>query len=317
LIYKKYTKLYDFISTVKVLCTAAAVLYVLYWFLCLLNFTFIKYLQPVFGIPVDLLKNFVRLEIPYGTETIDMIPLVAAAIFQIFYFVFNYFASVVEKMEEQHRLNVIAEKKLEEKLVNENLKEIFKNKTMQYTKFAILLNLDLKPMTDPNITDGKERLKELAAAEYAKIVSKMRKKYITCKAITPGKLFMVYDNFALFDDFFSDILKELKKISTVNTEKHVSTNFIFVIDALKESEKVTNALDLMEKILTFNYTNKVLATSAFNIRYKLNEQQKYKLETMGISRFFEKIPKDSLENLNEIQNSVDFELFSLKNSRYK
>ena len=56
-----------------------------------------------------------------------MVPLVVAAIFQGFYFVFNYFVSVIDRMEEQHKLNVIAERKLEEKLVNENLKEIFKN----------------------------------------------------------------------------------------------------------------------------------------------------------------------------------------------
>lgn len=62
----------------------------------------------------------------------------------------------------------------------------------------------------------------------------------------------------------------------------------------------------MEKILTFNYTNKALGTMSFNIRYRLNNQKnKYLLETIGISRFFEK-PVDG------VQNYTDFELFNLK-----
>lgn len=316
MIYKKYTKLHDCISTIKVLCTMAAVLYVLYWFLCLLNFTFIKYIALVFDPAVSLVKNFVHLDIPYGNEVIDMVPLVVAAIFQGFYFVFNYFVSVIDRMEEQHKLNVIAERKLEEKLVNENLKEIFKNKTMEYTKFAILLNLDLKPAVDPNMADNSRNFRELAAKEYFRIVTKMREKYATCKAITPGKLFIVYNNFALFDDFFTDLLKEVKEISAINTEKQISTNFIFVIDALKESDKVSNTLDLMEKISTFNYVNKAVATSGFNVRYKLNSKNKYILETMGISRFFEKAPVGAGAAPEVSAPSVDFELFCLKTPKH-
>lgn len=295
----------------------AAVLYVLYWFLCLLNFTFIRYIALVFNPAVSLLKNFVRLDIPYGGEVIDMVPLVVAGIFQALYFVFNYLVSVVENMEEQHKLNVIAERRLEEKLVNENLKEIFNNKTMEYSKFAILLNLDLKPAVDPNMFNNGENLKELAAKEYAQIVAKMRKKYAACKAIAPGKLFIVYNNFALFDDFFTDVLKEVKEISTINAQQQITTNFIFVIAALKESDKVSRTLDLMEKISTFNYVNKAVATSGFNIRYKLNSQNKYTLETMGISRFFEKAPANTERIPEASPPSIDFELFCLKSPKHK
>ena len=317
MIYKKYTKLLDIINTVKVLCTMVAILYVLYWFLRLFHFEFMKYIALVLDIPVNVLRNFVHLEITYGGEIIDMLPLAVAGVFQILYFVFNYFVSVVEKMEEQHKLNVIAEKKLEEKLVNENLKEIFKNKTMQYTKFAILLGLELKPMVDPNIADNGKNLKELTIKEYANIAAKMRQKYTACKAIAPGKLFIVYNNFALFDDFFTDILKEVKELSRANSEKQITTNFIFVIDALKESDKVSATLDLMEKISTFQYINKAVTTSGFSVRYKLNSQNKYNLETMGISRFFEKVPANIQGHVEDIQRSVDFELFCLKSSKHK
>ncbi len=274
-----------------------------------------KFITAVFGPPIALLRNFIHFDIGYGGRSIDMLPLVVAAFFQALYFVFNYFVSVVEKMEEQHNLNVIAERKLEEKLVNENLKEIFKNKTMQYTKFAILLSLDLKPMVDPNIKDSGRTMKELAAKEYAKIAAKMRGKYTACKAIAPGKLFIVYNNFALFDDFFTDLLKEVKEISKINEEKQISTNFIFVIDALRESDKVSNTLDFLEKVLTFNYANKAVTTSGFQVRYKLNSQNKYLLETMGISRFFEKVPANVQGGVENIQRSVDFELFCLKSPK--
>ncbi len=67
-----------------------------------------------------------------------MIPLLVSLIFTSFHFVFQYFSNVIEEKKEKHKLNVIAEKKLEEKLMNENLKKIFEDKTMEYTNFAIL-----------------------------------------------------------------------------------------------------------------------------------------------------------------------------------
>ena len=306
----KYTKLRDFINTSKVLSTLVAVLYIFYWFLSLVKFPLIKYLAFILNPPVALIKNFITLDITYKNNPIGMVPLIVAVVFYILYFVFNYFTGVVDDMEKQHELNVIAERKLEEKLVNENLKEIFKNKTMQYTKFAILLNLELKPMVDPSVAGENYKFGELAAEEYAKIVSVMRKKYVACKAVTPGKLFIVYNNFTLFDDFFTDILKEVKEFSAKNAERHITTNFTFVIDAIRESDKVVQTLDVLEKISTFGYVNKAVATSSFNVRYKLNGKNKYVLETMGISRFFE-------QNPDSVQKSIDFELFCLKTPKHK
>ena len=69
-------------------------------------------------------------------------------------------------------------------------------------------------------------------------------------------------------------------------------------------------LDVLEKISTFGYVNKAVATSSFNVRYKLNGKNKYVLETMGISRFFE-------QNPDSVQKSIDFELFCLKTPKHK
>jgi len=66
----------------------------------------------------------------------------------------------------------------------------------------------------------------------------------------------VYNNFALFDDFFTDLLKEVKEISEANIEKNLKTNFMIAIDALKETDKMSSVFDLLEKICTFNYANK-------------------------------------------------------------
>lgn len=306
---EKFDRLYDFVNIMKVVCTFIAILYVLYWFICLSNIPFLEYIQLVFSPPVNLIKMFIKIEIPYADTIIDMIPLLVSLIFAMLYFLFQHFSNLVEEKERQYKLNVIAERKLEEKLVNENLKKIFENKTMEYTNFAILLILDITTTIDPNVSNIKSNIKELAAKNYTKIVNSMRKKYANCKAITPGKLFIVYNNFALFDDFFTDLLKEVKEISETNIEQNLKTNFIIAIDALKETDKMSNALDLLEKICTFNYSNRAIATPAFNVRYKINSNNsKYSLESLGISRFFEKTP-------DNVQTSVDFELFSLKNKR--
>ena len=232
----KYRQLYDFVNIAKVLCTFIAVFYVLYWFICLTNIPFLEYIQMIFSPPVNIVKMFIRVEIPYNGTLIDMIPLFVSLIFSSFHFVFQYFSNVIEEKEREHELSEIEEKKLEEKLMNENLKKIFENKTMEYTNFAILLSLNLKAAVDPNIVGISDNLRELTRKSYIEIVNVMRKKYANCKAITPGKLFIVYNNFALFDDFFADLLKEIKKISETNIQKNIKTDFMIAIDAVKETD---------------------------------------------------------------------------------
>jgi len=306
----KYKKVHDFLTTAKVLCTFIAVVYVVYWFLLFLNFPFIGYLTPVFDPPVGVLRTFVTWDMHYNGVNIDMLPILCAIIFQILYFILENLAHTVEKAENKHKLNVIEEKKLEEKLVNENLKEIFKAKTMEYKKFALYISLNLENIVDAQTRDFSSGLENITQKEYIKIVNAVRKKYSGSKAITPDKLFILYDNFSLFDDFLTDILKEIKVLTELNAQKNVRTNFLILIDALKEHDKVTHTLDMFEKIATFNYTNKVITTGSFNLRYNMNPKNKYILETMGISRFFD-------NNKNGAHKSVDFELFCLKNPKRK
>ena len=85
---------------------------------------------------------------------------------------------------------------------------------MEYNKFGILLVLNVKSGIDENMLDKRPDYREIIRDGYMKIVNLIRRKYATCKAIMPGKLFMVYDNFALFDDFLSDILSEVKYCKT-------------------------------------------------------------------------------------------------------
>lgn len=307
---KEYKKIYDIISTARVLCTTAAVFYVIYWFLVVIHFPFIKYIGIVFNPLSDLFRMAFDWTIEYNKVGIDMMPIVSAAFLQLMHVVLTPFLGMIERMDKQHRLSVIAEKKLEEKLMNENLKEIFTNKTLEYNQFAILLTLNLTTGVDINLYSKTPELEKLKADEYVKIVNTMRQKFATCKAITPNKLFIIYDNFALFDDFLSAIVSEVKTFSNLNAENGIQTEFLLGIDALKEGTKVVDTLDMLEKIMTFGYSNKAIATTPFNIRYKLNNAEcKYILTSIGISRFFEKLPDGT-------QKGTDFELFSLKTAKH-
>ena len=82
-----------------------------------------------------------------------MTPIIAALGFQMIYFMLQPALNTIRALDRRHRLNKIAEKRLEEKLVNENLKEIFINKTLEYTKFAILLTLNVKADINPNMIE--------------------------------------------------------------------------------------------------------------------------------------------------------------------
>lgn len=302
----RYKKAYDFIGTVRVLLSLAAVSYIVFWFLRFVDFPLIPYIAPIFEPLLHLLRHKIEWEMDFEGKMVDMMPLAAAGVFWIGFVVLQPLFGIIDQMEHRHKLNVIAERKLQEKLVNENLKEIFKNKTMEYSKFAILLGLELQaPQNSKDIN------REIVKKEYIKIVNLIRQKYAAAKLIMPDKLFITYNNFALFDDFLRDILFEIKQFSKNMAENGAEVTFSIFIDALKETDKVANTFDLLEKISTFSYTNRAIATSSFNIRYNLNTgQNQYNLETMGISRFFE-------NSGDKASKSIDFELFSLKSSKAK
>ncbi len=310
---QKYRRLYDFVSTIRVLCILCTISYVVFWFLKIINFPCINYAGIVFNPLTSIIKatHFLNWTIKYNDFYIDMTPIIAALGFQTIYFLLQPVLNTIKVLDRRHRLNKIAEKRLEEKLVNENLKEIFINKTLEYTKFAILLSLNVKADINPNMIEKNIDTNNMPMLEYVKIVNIMRKKYPTCKAITPGKLFMVYDNFTIFDDFLSDIITEVKSFCAENQEKGLITEFKVAIDAVEESGKVSKILEFLEKISALGYTNKAISTPAFKMRYNLNSQKnKYNLETIGISRFFE-------NNLDKTQKGIDIELFSLKTFKSK
>lgn len=310
---QRYRRLYDFVSTIRVLCILVTISYVIFWFLKTINFPFIKYVGIIFNPLTNIIKtsNFLNWAIKYKNFYIDMTPIIAALGFQMIYFMLQPALNTIRALDRRHRLNKIAEKRLEEKLVNENLKEIFINKTLEYTKFAILLTLNVKADINPNMIEKNIDTKNMPMMEYVRIVNTMRKKYPTCKAITPGKLFIVYDNFTIFDDFLSDIVSEVKIFCSENQEKGLVTEFKIAIDAVEETGRVSKILEFLEKISALGYSNKAISTPAFKMRYELNSQKnKYNLETIGISRFFE-------SNTDKTQKGVDIELFCLKTFKNK
>ena len=50
-----------------------------------------------FSPPVNIVKMFIRVEIPYNGTLIDMIPLLVSLIFTSFHFVFQYFQMLLKK----------------------------------------------------------------------------------------------------------------------------------------------------------------------------------------------------------------------------
>lgn len=234
---KKYDKVYEIVTSLKVLCALFAVVYMLLWFYCFFELPYYDLVTLFFAPVANLINIFITPSVEYADRTVDMTYLIISVFLYVLYFIFGKLSVVVDNAEKKYQLSVIEERKIQERLINEDLKEVFKNKTLKYNAFGILLTLNLKHMIDPNVNDINQTIKDTAMKQYVKIVSKMRKKYPTCKAITPDKLFIIYNNFALFDDFLIDILKEIKLISIENTANKISTNFTIAIDALKETDK--------------------------------------------------------------------------------
>ena len=99
----------------------------------------------------------------------------------------------------------------------------------------------------------------------------------------------------------TDFINDVRAFNKTAQQKDIEAEFSISLDAIKSSKNMFNTIELLEKIDSFNYKNKVVTTSAFKLRYEQIKNSKYKIVPLGISRFFK-----------DVDDYIDFDLYNLK-----
>lgn len=297
---KIYTSIYNFFIVLKVVCPIISFLYALLWFVGFFGIPFYTALALPFEPFAQIIRTVHPVVIMFQDTAVDMAFIVASGLFIGFHYVFGFFAQRVVDLYnfEEERIN--ARKKQEIKHINHLIKREFDEEIERYISFTVLFNLMLKPAYNLSVS-RKGEFSLLKKDFYTHIVKNVSSKYKNAKGIMSDKMFLVCEDFIHFDDFIVKFLNEIKEFNAENLKKDITTEFSISIDAIKSGANVFKAMEFLEKIDSFNYKNKLIATSAFKIRYEKAAGSLFRTIPLGTSRFFE-----------EPDDFIDFELFHLK-----
>lgn len=301
---KFYTHAYNFFIILKVLCPVISFFYALLWFISFFEAPF----YDIVKIPFEPFANFVNsiypLNIEFQGRMIDMSYIVSSGLFIVFHYIFDFFAQRVIDLYNFDEMKKIKKKDKEIKNLNVILKKEFEEEIEKYVRFALLFNLELKPAYNLSVS-RKGEFDLLKKEFYSYIVKNVSSKYKNSKGIMSDKLFLVCENFYYFDDFMLQFIEEIKTFNEINIKKDITTEFSISTDAIKLGSNVFNAMEFLEKVDSFNYKNKIVATSAFKLRYEKIYNPRFRMIPLGISRFF-----------REPDDYIDFELYNLKPRKY-
>ena len=298
---RKFYKLtYNFFILLKVLCPIISFCYTFLWVISFLKAPFYNTL----AIPFEPFAQFVNIihpiNINYEGELINMSYIVCSGLFIIFHYIFDFFALRIVDLYNLEEDRLERKRNREVRKININLQKELNKEIKKHTNFTLLFNLTLK--SGYNLAkDRSNEFNFLKKEFYTHIIKNVNLKYNESKCIITDKLFISCENFDSFDNFMTDFINDVRAFNKTAEQKDIEVEFSISLDAIKSSKNMFNTIELLEKIDSFNYKNKVVATSAFKLRYEQIKEPKYKIVPLGISRFFK-----------DVDDYIDFDLYNLK-----
>ena len=284
----------------KILCPIISFLYTFLWLVCFLKAPFYHTL----AIPFEPFAQFVNLihpiNINYEGRLINMSYIVCSGLFIIFHYIFDFFAHRIVDLYNLEEDRLERKRNKEVRKINIGLQKELNKEIKKHTNFTMLFNLTLK--SGYNLaSDRSDEFNFLKKEFYTHIIKNVNLKYKDAKCIITDKLFISCEDFDSFDEFMTDFINDVRAFNKTAQQKDIEAEFSISLDAIKSSKNMFNTIELLEKIDSFNYKNKVVTTSAFKLRYEQIKNSKYKIVPLGISRFFK-----------DVDDYIDFDLYNLK-----
>ncbi len=297
---KLYNGINIFLSYIKALCPILSALYMALWFIGFSPLVIPQKFIDVVEIFAQMIRNIVHIEIPHKDTPVDMTYIICGLVFMAFFFVITFFIKVVKELIAHDDRVKHKGKVVEQDIVNKSLELDYEAEIKRFCVFVILFDVNLKFLNE-NLADTTIDLEEFKTTFYSEISTVIRAKYKNVKFMMSDKLFLAQNSFDIFDTFISDLLSLLEEFVKKCANENVNVEFSTSIDALKSDKNIFSYIDILEKIYSFNYKNRVIITSAFKTRYEILNRQRYRFNSIGVSRFF------SGQGRHQ-----DFELYELK-----
>lgn len=138
--------------------------------------------------------------------------------------------------------------------------------------------------------------------EYSKLlINKLKEKYPDIQFILTGKIFIICDEFTIFDNFLNDVIRCFSVFQEINNEKYISSGIILSFEAGDSKTNSKYIYRFLSKINDLEHVNKVIILEKFAKKYKYVLTKQYISVPLGMQRV-------------EIDNSeIDVDLFYLEN----
>ena len=222
----------------------------------------------------------------------------AALVIISMYAVFRFQIYVTDcKMIRENEAKKIEIKKV--KRTNKQVKKMQNDTTYKYTHFFGLLELNLEYLDDFN--KSKEDLIKLRNEYLKMLASKLKEKYPNVKFELSDKVFMISDDFIIFDPFLLDISKLHKIFVELDNQKAIKTELILSFGCGNEKNNEQYIKRVLEKVNCLKYVNKVIAINDFYAKYKAIKARQFSFISLGLSKLEMDESKD-----------VDVDLYYLK-----
>ena len=296
-----YSFIYNIFILLKVACPILSVVFIIIWFAQFFNTNLYEYWTNYVQAFIYIANSFGDFIFDFRSTTADLTCIVIAAALIVLHYIFGFLAARVVDIYTMEENRTVYKKTFDEKRVNVDIKRDLNKELGKYKNFALLLEVILSP-TYAMASDKDSDFKKIKAKFYQELTNNLFTKHRSLQGQQIGeKLILTCDEYANFDTFITNFTDEIKKFGISNIQNDISTEFLISIDALKMETPLKEKEAFLNKINSFNYRNKIVTTSAFKVKYEMNPEKKFRMDPLGISRFFE--PNGQY---------TDFDLFSIK-----
>ena len=244
---------------------------------------FPNWINSIYPTPVDL----------FGIET--HMGYIHGALFVMISFLFlvNYEKSIT-KLELSLKKK---DKELEIRKNNQIKKEeiIKKNPYIpNLTHFFGLLELKFDSSYNENV--DLEKLK----IEYTKLlVSKLQEDFPSVKFGNSTKVFIISEEFSIFDSFLSRLVELVEVFKEINNSKNIKTSLLLSFEAGSTNSNPKYTSKLLQKLNNIKHYNKILIADKFLQKYKQQKARLFQIIPSGLAKI-------EMENFTEIDVEISF-----------
>jgi len=271
-----------FLKTWIIVSPIASAIYLGVWITLIFNESLFKKLDILFGFFPNILNKIYYVEADLNGADVPMGYVYAATIMIVSTLISikieNRFVDLYNTQEERAQKAFMRRQKLalrqkpgEKKISVEPSCYFFGLFEMKFE----YLNMMGKSLEDL------EKLKK----EYSKmLIAKLKEKYPDVQFVVSNKIFIISNEFTVFDRLLCDIIKIFAIFQKLNNDKFIGSSFLLSFDSGNEENNPKEAYRFLSKINNLSYYNQVIILEKFAKKYKYVLTKQFISVPLGLIR---------------------------------